>query len=325
MLFACSPAGNELGHQLPEPGKILFGYSVWIGDLPLMIAGHKGYFKEAGLDVELKEYEGLKEMTQDYQDGKIQGRTNVVMDVMEEYIRGMDQRIVLGLDFSNGADGIACSKELSSPKQFQGKRVGYEKDTLTQYFLHYILAKHDLTLDETIHVEADPGNAAKLLLKGEIDVAVTYEPYLSEIHADDRFHVPVTSATEPGLIIDVITFKTAFVENYPDAVLAFCRAYFRSLEYIQEHPDEVQGYLAKKWETTKGDITAQMKGVQNLGLQQNVEFFKTGNSLLSFYGNTRAIYQYIEEAKGKSLPDFDSTRLIEPRFVKELSQALEEG
>ena len=52
---------NVPGHPPKKiyQGKIIIGTEIWPGYLPLYVAGEKGYFKEAGLDVSIKLYKGF--------------------------------------------------------------------------------------------------------------------------------------------------------------------------------------------------------------------------------------------------------------------------
>src|SRR3989344_4584222 len=93
-------------------GKITIGYTFWPGYGALYLASDKGYFKEAGLDVEVKPYDSWTALSQDYVAGVIQGKANLTLDAISEAYDGLDHKIVLAIDHSNGSDGIIANSQI---------------------------------------------------------------------------------------------------------------------------------------------------------------------------------------------------------------------
>ena len=195
-------------------GKIIIGMETWPGYFPLIVARDEGYFKEAGLDVEIKRYIALGELSKDYVAGKMQGRANLTLDATQEFLKGLDHKVVLAIDYSNGSDAIVAKKEIETVQDFRGKRIGYEPDTLDEFFVMWALSENNMTLSDIVPILANPEETTKKLKAGDIDVAVSHEPFLSQFVSSGNFYTAYSSEDAPGLITDILTFRKDFIDVY---------------------------------------------------------------------------------------------------------------
>ncbi len=320
MNAALAEQNSTQDHKELYPGKIKIGYVVFPGYFPLIVAHEKGYFKEEGLDVEIKQYVGLTELSQDYVAGKMQGRANLTLDMIKETLDGFDQRVVLAIDYSNGADAIMAVKGIETVLDFKGKRVAYEFQTLEEFFLTWALTENDMSLSDIIPVAADPEKAAKLLKEGQVDVAVTYEPFISQYLTSGDFHPVYTSQDAPGLIMDILTFRTDFIEAHPETIEAVLRAYFKGLAYSRKYPEEAYGITAKQYNDTAESVGRQLKGIKTLDEIDNQIAFTFAAGLKSLYGNMRQVGKFVLKQSPKNSVVLNTDQLIERRFIKKISQ-----
>jgi NitT/TauT family transport system substrate-binding protein len=288
---------------------------VWPGYLPLIIADHLGYFKEAGLNVEIKRYDALSEISKDYVSGKLQGRANLTLDMINEYLEGLDHKVILVIDYSNGADAIMAREDIQSLKDVQGKKVAYESNTLEEFFLTWVLNEENLSISDVESVPANPEEAAKLLQEGKVDVGVSYEPFISKLTASHNFHTLYSSKQAPGLIADVLTFRSDFLKAYPETVEVFVKAYFRGLQFWKQHPENALAILAKEFGTTPEDVNHQLSGVAILDEKDNQTAFTFAAGFQSLYGNLRFLGSFVKQHRNIN-SHLDTDQLIERRFIK---------
>ncbi|MBI4410969.1 MAG: ABC transporter substrate-binding protein, partial [Deltaproteobacteria bacterium] len=260
---------------------------------------------------------------EDYLAGKIQGVTNLSNEVIDQTLRGLDHKVVLVIDYSNGADGIAASSPIRDFSQIRGKKVAYEKGTLEEYFLLYALEQYRLSTRDIVSVNLDPVASAQTLEEGKVDVAVTYEPFLSRAVEKIGGNLIYTSADAPGLITDLLTFSASFVETWPESVFAVVRAYFKAIDFWKKRPDEVNGILAKQFETTKEVVARQLKGVTVLDLEANRTALTFSVGTESLYGNLRRVGEFVLRQQGKERGALDTDRLIDKSFIKRLAKERE--
>lgn len=312
--FEKNKSNTPLNHH---QGKIIIGTETWPGYIALYVAKKKGYFKDEGLDVNIERYITLGKLSEDYLAGKMQGRANLTLEAVNESLKGFDHKIVLAIDYSNGADAIVASKDIKSVKEFVGKRVVFEKGTLEEFFLSWALSQQNLHLSQLLAIEGDPDKAKKSLLANEADIAVTHEPFLGDLLKDPRFAIVVSSENAPGLITDVLTFRTDFIKSHPDSVRSILKAYFRALDFVKSNPNESYQILAKEFEIDASSLPKQFEGIQMLDKRDNLTSFSYGSGFSSLYSNLKLIESFV--ANQKHTRQLDTDDLIEPTFIKEIN------
>lgn len=301
------------------PGKIAIGMETWPGYIALIIARDKGYFQEAGLNVEIIRYINLGEISKDYMAGKLQGRANITFDAVNEHFNGLNHKAVLAIDYSNGSDAIVARTDIKTVKDFQGKKVGYEPDTLEEFFLSWALSENGLAMSDIVPIAAGPQDTPKLLKQGAIDIAVSHEPFISELLSSPDFHIAYSSAEAPGLIADILTFRTDFVDAYPETIQTIVDVYFKALKFYKEHPGEAHIMLAKEFGDTPDNIARQMKGITMLDEQDNETALTFAAGLQSLYGNMRQIANFVRHHRGIDIEKVNTDKIdkiIDPRFTK---------
>src|SRR5215468_71790 len=121
----------SLSSVTAAPLKI--GYSDWPGYTVLEIAKQKGWFKDAGLDVELAWFEYLPSIDA-FSAGKIDAVCVVADDAMVTGANGGKSKIIALLDYSEGSDMIVGAPGIESIKDLKGKSVGIE-ETLVEHLM----------------------------------------------------------------------------------------------------------------------------------------------------------------------------------------------
>src|SRR5690349_13330011 len=108
-------------------------YSDWPGYTVLEVAKQKGWFKDAGLDVELVWFEYLPSIDA-FSAGKVDAVTVVADDAMVTGANGGKSKIIALLDYSEGSDMIVGAPGINSIKDLKGKKIGIEV-TLVEHLL----------------------------------------------------------------------------------------------------------------------------------------------------------------------------------------------
>ena len=324
LIFVFMAIGYSIFHEDHKAvklytGKIIIGMETWPGYLALIVARDKGYFQQAGLDVEIKRYVTLGDLSKDYVAGKMQGRANLTLDAVNEYLSGLDHKAVLVIDYSNGSDAILAREGVNTIKDIQGKKVGFEPDTLEEFFLTWALKENGISMADIIPVHAGPQETPQLLKNGAIDVAVSHEPFISELSSSGSFHTIYSSADAPGLITDILTFRADFIQAHPEIVQTIVSAYFKALKFWKENPQEACAMVAKEFGDTPEGIAGQLKGITMLDERDNQIALTFAAGFQSLYGNMRQTANFIRQHRGVDIQDVNTDKidkLIEPRFTK---------
>lgn len=297
--------------------------SIGVVDFPgyaaLFLANEKGYFKEAGLNVTLKKFTSLTDQSQAFSDNSIQGSAVNVFDAVLYSYSDIDQKIVLVIDYSSGVDAVVGVNTIKNASDLKGKKIAYEVGTLEEFFLASLLKRESLSLADIITVDANPEEAVLKLKNGEAEAAVTYEPFVSLANSIPNVRTISSSAEFPGVISDVLTFKTDFVNQHPLTVSKILEAYFKAQNYVASYPDEAVQILAKGMNITVAEAAAQMRGVKILDSKTNKEILGTGFNEHSYYLNLEKINKFISLNKKHNSLRLNTDKIVDSSFIRELA------
>jgi NitT/TauT family transport system substrate-binding protein len=251
-------------------GKLVVGHDSWIGYSGVFIADAKGFFKDAGIEVELKRFPGPG----DSPPALIAGHLDLVLTTLHNLVlvAGNEPGVNLQLDYlidsSNGADGIVSKTSINSVADLRGKKVAVTVGEANEFFLITALEKAGLKISdiEPINVSADDAGAA--FLAGNVDAAVTWEPWLSKA-ASGGGKVLYSSKDLPDLIINAIVATDKTLKGRPDDVRAFVTAVDRGVKFLKDHPEEGLEIVSKKLEASPEDCKGMLAGDKVYSLADN--------------------------------------------------------
>ena len=312
-MYASQKAADTRVAKIMGP-KVIIGHTLWPGYVAFIIARDQGYFAAEGVDVELRSYASLEEASQDYQKGLIQANMNLGLDAIHEAQSGLDHRIVLLVDHSYGSDGIIARPGIKDVAGIKGKKVAYEFGTLEEFFLGYALKEVGMSLKDVVSLNRNPEEAANALVKKEVDVAVTYEPFMTSALYTAGGTKIYSSVQAPDLISDVLTFHSDFIAQHPDEVAAIIRAYFKAINFNKFNPAVSHDILAKAYGISTADVILQLDGVKVADEEANRVAFSKDSGAQSLYTNLRDIALFVQ-ASNKEQKPFDSATLIDPTFI----------
>lgn len=243
-LAAALAAGSAAAQE-----KVVLGMSGWTGFSPLSLADKAGIFKKHGVEVELRFI-----APQPRAAALAAGALNAAATTVDQHIvwtsAGIPTKQVALIDKSNGGDGIAVRNDIRSIKDLKGKSVNVDGPGTVQHFmLSYILQKNGLTIQDVIRVTMGAQPAAQAFVTGQSDAAVTYEPYLSTVRAKPEAGRIIVTSKDYPVVIDVIVFRTDFMEKNPQAVKKVVDSFFEAQDMIRREPAkafEIMGAVVKQ-------------------------------------------------------------------------------
>ena len=202
-LILCALASlSVLGPLSAQPLKIAF--SDWPGWTALEIAAQKGFFKEAGVEVELLWFEYGPSM-EAFTAGKCDAVTVTNGDALVTGAGGARNVMILLTDFSNGNDMIVARPGIDSIEQLAGKKVGIEIGFVEHLLLLNGLKKAGLSEKDVELVPTPTNQTPQVLASGQVDAIGAWQPNSGEaLRAVPGSKAIYTSANEPGLIYDAI-------------------------------------------------------------------------------------------------------------------------
>jgi len=248
-----------------QAGQLSIGHTTWVGYGTLYLARDLGYFKDAGLDLELTTIEEASMYMAAQASGKLSGSASTIDEILKYRSKDFCFKAVAALDESHGGDGLVVSKDIADIKGLKGKPVAVNEGSVSQFWLSYLLKRQGMTMADVEVQNMTADDAASAFIAGRVPAAVTWEPNLTTVKQKGAGNVLVDSSTTPGVIVDVVALGCDVIEKQPEDVKALVAGLYKAVEYTKTHPKEayeimakgVGGYLSKP-----EDLAEAAKGVR---------------------------------------------------------------
>ena len=317
LLMACNVPGAAPAAPSPDTDPLRIGVSFYPGWWTFYLADAKGFFKQAGVDVELVRYDDeYIASTEAFAVKELDAVVETAGDAVIHAASGIPARAVLVTDYSAGADGFISNKSLKSPADLRGRRLGVGVGTFGHLFALTVLEDNGLTEADVTFVNVDAEDVPAALADGKIDAGHAWEPYLSQALAGDA-RLVFSSADTPGLIADVLVFQARVVQERPEDVRRVLRGWQMALDFWQSNPAEANEILAEITGTPKDEIDQARAGVNYFTLSDNVKVFTPSSSLTSIHTSAQAnIDFYLAHGTITTAPD--PKEFLVGSFVNEL-------
>lgn len=297
--------------------SLTMGSIPWAGQVPMYIAQEKGFYEEEGLDFELRLFGSGSEYIAAFISDQLDAVAPVTSEAVLIKSQGKDFRIVMVQDNSVGIDGILAKDSVESIEDFAGKQVAVETSAVGYFFLLQVLKEAGLSKEDITAVNTEPSAAAAAFQSGNVDIAVTYAPFLQEAaDATEDGRVIYDSSQMPTAISDLYVFDTAFVEENPETVQAFVNATLRGLEYLEANREEGIEIGAAILEMEPADLESDLGGLELPDQEKNLEMLAQPDNDLYLGKPLSELSSFLlSEGQIESDPG-DLSALIDPQFVE---------
>ncbi len=268
-----------------EPLKI--GYSDWPGFTILEVAKQKGWFKEAGVDVELAWFDYLPSLDA-FSAGKVDAVTVVATDALVNGANGAKSKIIALLDFSEGSDMIIGGPGINSIKDLKGKKVGIEVTLVEHLLLLKALEANGLKQSDVELVNTPTNDTPQVLASGKVAAVAAWYPVSSQaLKQVAGSKALFTSADAKGLIYDALAVSpTSFAKHKADWE-KITAIYYKCVDYLKDAKtaDDAVRIMAAKVGANPEDYVKNIPGTHFLTLAEAKTAFKKGDGLDSIYGS----------------------------------------
>ena len=174
---------------------------------------------------------------------------------------GHDARVILILDYSQGADAVVGHPEIADIAALKGKRIGVESTAAGAYLLTRALESGGLSGADVDIVNLGAETQEQAYREGRIDAFATYEPMrtrLLKLGARDLFN----STQIPGEIVDVLVTRGKIIDARPDSLKALAEGWFRAVGYAAAQPEAAARQVAPHVGLTEHDYRRAVEGMR---------------------------------------------------------------
>ena len=326
-LAACgdddSDATSDTGGSEAKGDKIVLGYSAWPGWFPLAVAEEQGIFEQAGVDVELRFFADYLGSLDAMAAGEIDGNTQTLNDTMFGVAAGDEQTIVVTNDNSTGNDAIICDG-VGSIEELKGKTIAAEQGVVDHFLLLQGLESVGLT-EKDIDFRGLPTDAAASSFgSGEFDCVGVFAPFTLTALEREGSEVLFSSADFPGTISDHIVVTPELVEERPEDVQKLVDAWYLTLDWMEDNPEESLKILAETAELTPEEYESFADGTTLFSVDDALEAFADGDTTTSLQFTARKINPFLVES-GLTEEEAPLEGLFDPSFTQDYADRQQEG
>ena len=250
--------------------KIRVGYWPVAAGLPFFAAVEKGYFKEAGLEVEPLKFAGAQQVMEAMLSGRSDGSSNGTGSA-NLAIGAIAQPGLFKIICTNPSNAkyvldeyiVAKDSPIKSMGDLKGKKIasgpGIQNVTLCKTMLERAGATG------TTVIELPIGQHVAAIAAGQVDACYTLEPTGTIGRMKD-----VSRVLEAGVVAKYIlgdplapwhggsaSLTSEFIAKYPDATKKYIAAYMRGVELVRTKPDEARQYM-KGYTAIEGALTGEV-------------------------------------------------------------------
>ncbi len=280
-LLACAIIIGSLWLKIAptsDKGPMRLGISPWPGYELLYLAQVNGYFKEEGLNIDLKQFSSLEDVRNAFENNSIDGMTSTLVELIQAKANvGKKGQVILAADYSNGSDEIIAHPSITNIKQLRGKKIGVESKTLGVVLLMRALELNGLTPKDVDILYLDQVGMAHAFEKREIDAAVSYSPKSTDMKKTG--HLIFDSRSIPGEIIDIVSVDQAYLVSHPALVPALQRVWTKALNFTHKQPAKAYAIMAKRESISVDDFGDAMSGLTLISTAEQPEYFAPGGKL----------------------------------------------
>lgn len=278
------PIACHVQQQALTPAQTLtVGVSPWPGYAAHYVAMSKDLFKTEGINVKEVFFPNQGDSDSAFLAGKVdaswQGLPNAVIQIS----RDPSIKIVFQCDYSNGADGI-IGRNMEKSENLKGQKVARENILFEELLLRRYLEQMGLTRQDVTTVDLSAADAAAAFTAGKVNLAVTFEPWMTKAAKEGRGKV-VFSTKDTNIIPDGLMVRKDLIKNYQPKLQAYLRAIDKAVKLIKQNPAEVTPIIAKNLSIQPTEVSEQMSGVKLYDLEMNKTLTFNNNEPMGLFNS----------------------------------------
>jgi NitT/TauT family transport system substrate-binding protein len=250
--------------------KIRVGYWPIAAGLPFYAAVEKGYFKEAGLEVEAIKFAGAQQIMEAMLAGRCDASANGTgsANLAIGEIAAPGSFKIFASNPSNAKNVldeflVPAASSVKTIAELKGKRVasgpGIQNVTLAKTVLERAGATG------TTVIELPIGQHVAALASGQVDAAYTLEPTGTIGRLNGSTRVLETGVISKYILGDAMapwfggsaSLKAEFVQQYPAQAKKFVAAYAKGIALVRSNPSEARQYL-KGYTAIEGPLSSEV-------------------------------------------------------------------
>lgn len=298
---------SSCGSPIETPLRI--GSNTWLGYEPLYLARSLGYYENS--QVNLIELTSASEVMSALSSGALDGAALTLDEVLTLLDDGLDLKVILVIDFSNGGDVLLAKPGIGTLADLRGKRIAVEYTAVGALLLDAALKQGGLDVADVEIVSAEVDK--HLNVYPSVDAVVTFEPVRTELLKQGAIQL-FDSSSIPGRIVDVLVVLGEKTKIHPRSLEQLLAGYFKAREYLETQPDKAANRMTERLGLSPAEIMAAYDGLSLPDLEENRKLLNSNAALLEGVAGDLAGFMFEKKMLRKRLT---TKGLTSDRFLPE--------
>lgn len=290
---SAAPIASAAPAPLPAPtGPTLkIAYSDWPGWVAWEVGIQKGWFKEAGVNVEFKWFDYVPSMDA-FTAGKVDAVAVTNGDALVTGNGGGKSVCIVANDYSDGNDMIVAKPGIKSMADLKGKKIGVEVGFVDHLLLLNALKANKMTEKDVKIVNVKTDDTPNALKSGTVDAIAAWQPNSGAALKELPGSTPIfTSADVKGLIYDHLCVSPRSLAENRAEWLKVVKVWFRIADFIADpaNLDEAAKIMSARVGLTPDVYKGLMKGTHLLNAAENIKHYAKAEGFESIYGSSKIV------------------------------------
>jgi NitT/TauT family transport system substrate-binding protein len=279
----------------PNAGAALkIAYSDWPGWVAWEIAIQKGWFKEAGVDVDFTWLDYVPSM-EAFSAGKVDAVCMTNGDALVTGATGGKSVSIIVNDYSDGNDMIVAKPGINSVAQLKGKTIGVEVGFVDHLLLLHALKSANLKEADVKLKNIKTDETPQALKSGGVDAIGAWQPSsgqaLKELPGSKAIF---TSKDVPGLIYDMLAVSPKSLAERKADWIKVTKVWDRVAKFVNDEKnlDEAAKIMSARVRLTPAEYKALMKGTHIMDLTESKKHWAKAEGLASVFGSNKIVDEF---------------------------------
>lgn len=278
LAIVCSPAAAQAQAPLKKI-TFLTNYTFHGRHSPFFVGLEKGYYRDAGFDIQISPATGSGFVITAVDSGKADYGMAEAASVVQAVAKGAKVKsFMVFTDISTS--GLASLEPYKTLESLKGKRIAASQTDSARVILPILFERNKLDSASIQWLAADPGVYSSLLLSGQTDLFTASidgdVPALEKIAAPRGKTVYFSSFADWGYDVYgyLLIAKDSTLAGDADATKRLAAAMRKAVEYSVAHPEETAQIMVKhnpalNYDTTLAQWRQAIKSIETAYVRKN--------------------------------------------------------
>lgn len=226
-------------------------------------------------------------------------------------------------NYSNGGDGIIALSSINTIEDLVDARIGVPQFSESHAMIVWFVNQSNLSqkdknkiINNLIFFETSD-ETAKAFFAGKIDVAGTWQPYLTQAENMTDSHILFSTENSTKLIMSGVIFRDDFAKNNPELVSKFIDGTLQAIDSYNKELEVLRNSMPMFNGMSDEDIVAMTKDAALATWSNNMDILK--EDARTIYSNMCDVWNSI----GEDTDDSNVDRLFDSAYMESLKDKYE--